>query len=116
MPCSRTETLYKTHMHLLDMCPPALLGWDHGNLANLDGAWPSLMTTSHVTVWGRRERGGDGEREGGRERGREREDDIRINSCHITCSFESLEHTNESDSQHQHTTYSKTTSALILVT
>ena len=69
----------KTHMHLLDMCPPALLGWDHGNLANLDGAWPSLMTTSHVTVWGRRERGGErreGERErerGGGERERERE-------------------------------------------
>ena len=71
----------KTHMHLLDMCPPALLGWDHSNLANLDGAWPSLMTTSHVMVWGRREgereRGGggdgrDGEREGGRERERRR--------------------------------------------
>ena len=59
----------KTHMHLLDMCPPALLGWDHGNLANLDGAWPSLMTTSHVAVWGRRER----ERGGGMERGREGE-------------------------------------------
>ncbi len=44
------NTFSLTHMHLLDVRSPALVGWYHGNLSDLDGARSRLVTPCHIAI------------------------------------------------------------------
>ena len=43
--------LSSTHMKLLDVRSPTLLGWNHGHFHDLDGGGSGPMPCTHVTVW-----------------------------------------------------------------
>ena len=43
---------FSTHVELLDVRSPALAGFDHGNLHDLNGRGSGPMPRSHITVCG----------------------------------------------------------------
>ena len=61
----RQQVVRRTHMHLLRVRSPALVGRYHSHLPDLYRAGPGLVTTCHVPICGEtREGGGNGGRGG----------------------------------------------------